>query len=142
MVGTGLTFAAGVGVVGSLLGLLGVLLGQLSWDDLRIVAKLSVVAFIVGVGFSGVLAIAARRLTFDKLSLRFVTGLGAAGGFLYFLFLAAANGARVWSVRAAIANLAILTLLGGGSAAATLILARKAGRALQSGDESHRLGDG
>jgi hypothetical protein len=45
-------------------------------------------------------------------------------------------------VRAAIANLVILTLLGGGSAAATLILARKAGRALQSGDESHRLGDG
>ena len=142
MIGTGLTFAAGVGVMGSLLGLVGLLLGQLSWDDLRFVARLSVVAFIVGVGFSGVLAIAARGRTFDRLSLPFVTALGAGGGFLYFLFIAAANGARVWSVRAAIANLTILTLLGGGSAAATLILARRAGRALRSGEESPSLGGG
>jgi Na+/serine symporter len=141
MIGTGLTFAAGVGVVGSLLGLVGLLLGKLSWDDLRFVAKLSVVSFIVGVAFSGVLAIAARGRTFDRLSLRFVTALGAGGGFLYFLFIASMNGHRVWSTQAAIANLTILTVLGGGSAAAMLILARRAGRALKAGKESRMLGE-
>ena len=142
MIGTGLTFAAGVGVVGSLLGLVGLLLGRLSWDDLRFVAKLSVVSFIVGVAFSGVLALAARGRTFDRLSLRFVTALGAGGGLLYFLFIAFMNGARVWSAGQAFVNLTILTVLGGGSAAATLILARKAGRALQFGEESPSLGEG
>ena len=142
MIGTGLAFAVGVGVVGSILGLVGLLLGELAWDDLRMVAKLSVVAFLVGVGFSGVLAIAARGRTFERLSLPFVTALGAGGGLLYFLFIAAANGARVWSVWNAIGNLTILTLLGGGSAAATLILARKAGRALKSGATSRSLGEG
>lgn len=142
MIGTGLTFATGVGVVGSILGLVGLLLGELSWDDLRMVAKLSVIAFLVGVGFSGVLAITAGGRTFDKLSLRYVTALGAGGGLLYFLFIAAANGGRVWSVWNAIGNLAILTLLGAGSAAATLILARRAGRALKSGEEARNLGEG
>lgn len=141
MVGTGLTFAVGVGAVASILGLVGLLLGQASWDDLRMVAKLSVVAFLVGVGFSGVLAIAARGRTFERLSLRYVTALGAGGGLLYFLFIAAANGARVWSVWNAIGNLAILTLLGGGSAAATLVLARRAGRTLGAGDEPPSLGE-
>jgi hypothetical protein len=142
MIGTGLTFAAGVGVVGSILGILGVLLRQLAWDDLRMVAKLSVVAFIVGVGFSGALAIAASGRTFERLTLRFVTALGAGGGLLYFLFIAAANGAKAWSASAAIANLVILTGLGGGSAAATFLRARRAGRALKSGEEPPVLGDG
>ena len=142
MIGTGLTFAAGVGVAGTIVGLVGLLLGALPWDDMRMVAKLAVIAFLVGVGFSGVLAIAARGRTFDRLSLRFVTALGAGGGLLYFLFVAAANGARVWSVWNAIGNLAILTLLGGGSAAATLIVARSAGRALNAGVDSPSLGEG
>jgi hypothetical protein len=142
MIGTGLTFAAGVGVVGSIAGVVGLLLGMLVVDDLRMVAKLSVVAFLVGVAFSGVLAISARGRAFDKLSLRFVTALGAGGGFLYFLFIAAMNGARVWSVPDAILNFTILVLLGGVSAGGTLILARKAGRALKAGDELRGLGDG
>jgi hypothetical protein len=141
MIGTGLTFAVGVGVVGSVLGLVGLLLGALSWDDLRMVAKLSVVAFLVGVGFSGVLAIAARGRTFDRLSLRYVTALGAGGGLLYFLFIAAANGTRVWSIWNAIGNLTILTLLGGGSAAATLLVARKAAAALESREELPSLSE-
>jgi hypothetical protein len=142
MIGTGLTFAVGVGVVGSLLGLVALLMGQASVDDLRMVAKMSVVAFIVGVGFSGVLAIAARGRTFDRLSLRYVTALGAGGGFLYFLFIAAANGARVWSVWNAIGNLAILTLLGAGSAAGMLMLARKATGTLPPGEQPRSLGEG
>jgi hypothetical protein len=142
MIGTGLTFAVGVGVVGSLIGLAALVFGQASVDDLRFVAKLSVVAFIVGVGFSGALALAARGRTFEKLSLRYVTALGAAGGFLYFLFIAAMNGARVWSVWAALGNLTILTVLGAGSAAGMLLLARKAKEALSSGENMRSLGAG
>jgi lipopolysaccharide export LptBFGC system permease protein LptF len=94
------------------------------------------------VAFSGVLAITAHGRPFDRLSLRNVTALGAGGGLLYFLFIAAMNGARVWSASKAIANLTVLILLGGGSAAATLILARRAGHALKSGEESRSLGEG
>lgn len=136
MVGTGLTFAAGIGVIGSLIGLIGVLAGELSAGELlAIVARTSVVAFIVGVAFSAVLATSARGLPFQKLSLRLVTSLGAAVGLLYFLLIAI-SGLKVWSVTDAIANLAILLLLGAGSAAGTLILARRAGRTLKSGEES------
>ncbi len=142
MIGTGLTFAAGVGAMASILGLAGMFLGELSWDDLRIVPKLAVIAFLVGVGFAGVLALAARRRTFERLSLRYVTALGAAGGLLYFLFIATANGARVWTLWNAIGNLAILTVLGGGSAAATLLLARRAGRGLKPGNDLRSLGEG
>jgi len=142
MIGTGLTFAVGVGVVGSLIGLTALAFGQASLDDLRFVAKLSVVAFIVGVGFSGVLALAARGRTFDKLSLGYVTALGAGGGFLYYLFIAAMNGARVWSVRLALLNLTILTVLGAGSAAAMFLLARKAKETLGSGEQARSLGEG
>jgi hypothetical protein len=142
MIGTGLTFAVGVGVVGSLLGLVALLVGQASLDDLRMVGKMSVVAFIVGVGFSGALALAARGRSFDRLSLRFMTALGAAGGFLYFLFIAAANGARVWSAWNAIGNLTILTLLGAGAAASMLLLARKARGTLTSGEQARSLGAG
>jgi hypothetical protein len=143
MIGTGLTFAAAVGVVSSLVGLVALLAGELSGRELlEIVGKLSVVASLVGVAFSGVLAITAHGRPFDRLSLRNVTALGAGGGLLYFLFIAAMNGARVWSASAAIANLTILILIGGGSAAGTLILARKAGSALKSGEESRSLGEG
>jgi hypothetical protein len=141
MLGTGLTFAAGVGLVGLLFGLVGLAFGALSWPDLKMVARLSVVAFLVGMTFSAFLAAAARGRPFERLSLRFVTALGAGGGLLYFLFISI-SGARQWSVPEAIANLSILAVLGAGSAAATLLIARRAGRALGSGTESPSLGEG
>lgn len=142
MIGTGLTFAVGVGGVSLLLGLFGLVLGEFSPSDFGMVGKLSVIAFLVGVGFSGVLAITAHGRPFEKLSLRSVTAVGAGGGLLYFLFVAFMNGFRSWSPLNAIGNLAILTLLGGGSAAATLLVARRAVAALKSGEEPHSLGVG
>lgn len=143
MIGTGVTFAAGVGLVSAFAAFIAAAVGDFSTRDLLgFVGKLSVVAFLVGVVFSGVLAIAARGKSFDRLSFRFVTGLGAGGGFLYFLFIAANNGARVWSAPDAVANFAILTLMGGGAAAGMLFLARRAGRALQPGDEVRSLAEG
>lgn len=142
MVGTGLTFAAGVGAVSSMIGFVAMLVGELSAISfLQEVGRFSVVAFLVGVAFSGVLAIAARKRSFDRLSLPFVTSLGVSVGFLYFLFISI-SGHKVWSVSLALFNLGLLLLLGGGAAAGTLLVARRAGRALNSGDEQRELAEG
>ncbi len=141
MAGTGLTFAVGVGAVGTVVGLIATVVGKLTAIDLvQSVVRLSVVAFIIGVLFSAALAIIARAKTFEKLSLPKVTAIGIGGGLLYFGFLAV-NGGRRWSTPDAIANLTILVLMGGVSAAGTLLLARRAGRALGAGDAHHRLNE-
>lgn len=142
MIGTGLTFAAGVGIVGSTIGLVARIVGEISSRELvQVVSKTTVVAFIVGVAFSGVLATVAHGRTFERLSLRFVTGLGAAAGFLYFFIIAAASGARVWTAATAILNFTVLVLLGAGSAAGTLLVAKRAKRALKSNDELPSIGE-
>ena len=142
MIGTGLTFAVGVGGVSLLVGLVGLVLGEVSPSDFGMVGKLSVVAFLVGVGFSGILAITAHGRPFEKISLRYVTALGAGGGLLYFLFIASINGFRSWSPLNAIGNLVILTLLGSGSAAATLLVARRGVATPKSGEDLRSLGEG
>lgn len=143
MIGTGLTFAAGVGVVGSIIGGLVWLLGgrHAGHDLIELIAHSTVIAFPLGVAFSGVLAITARRRSFDKLSLPRFAALGAGAGLLVFAVLSV-NAFRAWSVADAIANATVLTLMGGGSATAILLLARRARRELKPGDESRRLGDG
>ena len=144
MVGMGLTFAAGVGVVASMIFVLPTWLllgGDSGREMLVMVIKSSIWAFPIGVAFSGVLAITARGRPFDKLSLPRFAALGAGGGLLLFGVLAA-NAYHAWSVMDAIGNATILALLGGGSATATLLLARRAGPALKSGDESRSLGEG
>ena len=143
MLGMGLTFAAGVGIVGSMVSVLPWLLpgGYSGQEALELVVKSSIWAFPIGVAFSGALAITGRGLPFDKLSLPRFVALGAGGGLLLFGLLAI-NAWQAWSVSTAIANATIFVLLGGGSATATLLLARRAGRALKSGDESRSLGEG
>ena len=144
MIGTGLTFAAGVGVVASMIFVLPTWLllgGDSGREMLVMIIKSSIWAFPIGVAFSGVLAITGRGLPFDKLSLPRFAALGAGAGLLLFGLLAI-NAWQAWSVPDAIANATLLILLGGGSATATLLLARRAGRALKSGDESRSLGEG
>ncbi len=143
MIGMGLTFSAGVGVVASMIaGLVWLLPGSESGlEMIRMVIASSIWAFPIGVAFSGLLAITARGRPFDKLSLPRFAALGAGGGLLLFGVLAV-NAWQAWSVSTAIANLTIFLLLGGGSATATLMLARRAGPALKSGDESRSLGEG
>ena len=143
MIGTGLTFAAGVGIVASMIaGLVWLLPGGASGQEMLVMAiKSSIWGFPIGVAFSGFLAITARGRSFDRLSLpRFAT-LGAGVGLLFFGVLAI-NAWHAWSVSTAIANATIFVLLGGGSATATLVLARRAGPAPKSGDESRSLGEG
>ncbi len=143
MIGMGLTFAAGVGVVASMIAVLPWLLlgGDSGREMIRMVIASSIWAFPIGVAFSGVLALTRRGRAFDKLSLPHFAALGAGAGLLLFGVLGV-NAWHAWSVSTAIANATIFVLLGGGSATATLMLARRAGPALKSGDESRSLGEG
>ncbi len=143
MIGTGLTFSVGVGVVASMIaGLVWLLTGSEGGREMtRLVVASSIWAFPIGLAFSGVMAITARGRTFDKLSLPQFAALGAGVGLLFFGLLAI-NAWDAWSVTTAIVNATIFVVLGGGSATATLMLARRAGPALKSGDEPPRLGEG
>ncbi len=143
MIGTGLTFSAGVGVVASMIaGLVWLLSGsETGREMIRLVVASSIWAFPIGMAFSGFLAITAHGRSFDKLSLLRFAALGAGVGLLFFAVLAI-NAWDAWSVTTAIANATIFVLLGGGSATATLVLARRAGPALKSGDESRSPGAG
>ena len=89
MIGMGLTFSVGVGVVASMLAVLPWLLlgGDLGREMIQMVIKSSIWAFPIGVAFSGVMAITARRRPFDKLSLPHFAALGAGAGLLLFGFL-------------------------------------------------------
>ncbi len=71
MIGMGLTFSAGVGVVASMFAVLPWLLlgGDSGREMIRMVVASSIWAFPIGVAFSGVLAITAHGRPFDKLSL-------------------------------------------------------------------------
>jgi len=143
MMGTGLTFSVGVGLIGSAIaGILWLLPGTtVGREELAMVVKSAIWAFPVGVAFSGFLAIAARNWSFDKLSLPRVALLGAGGGLLLFGLLAA-NAWQAWSTADAIVNGVFLVGLGSGSATASLLLARKARPSLESGEDPPRLGEG
>jgi hypothetical protein len=142
MIATGLTFALGVGAVSSIVGLIVVLVGQGSFLELlRMSGRLSVVAFLLGIAFSGILAVTARSRRFAELSIARFASLGAGAGLLYFLLISI-NAWSHWSLANAIGNLVILTLLGGGSAAGILMLARRGRPALKPGEESRFLDDG
>ncbi|MBT8461843.1 MAG: hypothetical protein KJO44_04900 [Gemmatimonadetes bacterium] len=143
MIGMGLTFSAGVGVIASVFAVLPWLLlgGDSGREIVRLVVASAIWAFPVGVAFSGVLALTRRGRAFDKLSLPHFAALGAGAGLLLFGVLGL-NAWQAWSVSDAIANAAIFVILGSGSATATLMIARRAGPALKPGDESHRLGEG
>lgn len=140
MIGMGLTFSAGVGVVASTIAGLAWLLpgGGGGREMIRIVVASSMWAFPVGVAFSGLLAFTARNRSFDKLSLPGFAALGAGGGLLLFGVLAA-NAWQAWSLPTALTNLAVFLLLGSGSATATLLVARRTRPELDSGDETRAL---
>ncbi len=141
MLGMGLTFSVGVGVVASLVAVIPWLLLGRDPEMIRLVVASSIWAFPMGVAFSGVLALTRRGGSFDRLSLPLFAALGAGAGLLLFGVLAI-NAADAWTLRTAMGNAAIFVFLGGGSATATLMLARRAGPALESGDEPRSLGEG
>lgn len=143
MIGTGLTFAAGVGAVGGIVGGIAWLAGAgPAFGIFGMVGRFSIVAGILGTFFSGALALIARGVSFEKLSLRLVSALGAGGGLLFFLLIGFNSGFRAWNARDAIANFVLLLAMGAGAAAGTLLVARKAKRALGAGEDVPSLGEG
>lgn len=131
MTAMGLTFSAGVGALGSLAALVsGFFLGGEAVADMFMMAAAAAAwAFPIGVAFGGVLAIAPGEGRFERLSIIRVAMMGAGAGLLLFGALAL-NAWQSWTVATGLANAAILTLMGGGSAALSLLLARRAGPAL------------
>lgn len=136
----GLTFSLGVGVVASIIAVIPALLlgGDSGREIVRLVVASAIWAFPVGVAFSGIMALTARGRAFEKLSLPRFAALGAGAGLLLFGVLAL-NAWHAWSIPTAIANATIFVLLGGGSASAALLLARRVGPTLESGEESRHL---
>lgn len=142
MIGTGLTFAVGVGLfTGIVAGIAWLAHGISSYMLIKVTARISVVAFLLGVGFSGILAAIGRGRQFNKLSLRLVAGLGAGAGAIYF-GLISLNGVGVWTPRAAVGNFVLLTVMGAASAVATLLIARRAQSALGAGHETPSIDAG
>ena len=139
MIGTALTFAAGVGVVASTIaGLVWLLPGSDNGlEMIRLVIASSMWAFLIGLAFSGFLAITAHGRSFDKFSLPRFAALGAGAG----LLLSGVLGVTLFDSWTLV-NATILVLLGAGSATASLMLARRGDRALEPGDEAQGLGDG
>lgn len=140
MIGTGLTFSAGVGAVtGTIATLVWLFRDDLTLSHLPgvlgLAARPAVIAFPVGVAFSGVLALVARRRQFRKLSVPLFASLGAGAGILLFLLLGFNGAFKAWSTTDAIVNFAILALLGGGAATATLLVARRAKPELDASDD-------
>ena len=135
-VGMGLTWAIGWGFVGGLLGVLWLAVVETPATTLAFALALfqagALVGFILGGTFSVVLAMEGRGRAFDEISLLRFTIWGAFGGLLMWAPLALTLvGAAGWSVGGTdLLELAltttVLALLGAGSAAGTLVLARRA----------------
>jgi len=142
MIGTGLTFAVGVGGVATILGTIATLIGGGSFREVfRIAGRLSVAAFLLGIGFSAILAMTSRSRRLVNLSIPRFASLGAGAGLIYFALISI-NGVGKWSLGTAIVNFVLLTGLGAGSAAATLLLARRGRKELESSEEASSLGTG
>ncbi len=129
-VGMGLTWAAGWGLAGVLIGLSWSLGLPMEWFVEVFDAPLPALAlpgFFGGAVFSTVLGFAGRRRRFDELSLSQFGAWGAVGGLLLGLFptlLVVSTGAA--SVAAAAVIIGTLTLLSAVSASSSLALARMA----------------
>ena len=126
--GMGVTWAVAWAFVGVLIGVLWTLGLPMEWFvevfDAPLPA-LAVPGFFCGAAFSTVLGIAGRRRRFDELSLPRFTAWGATGGALLSLIplSAVGEGAGVATIAIAVGT---LTLLSAGSAATTLLVARRA----------------
>lgn len=141
MIGMGLVFGVGVGSIGTILALFAYFFLGASPEIGIIVVGSAVWSGLMGVVFSGALALLGRGKTFDEISLPKVAGLGFLGGAAAFGLLAL-NAWDAWTLDAAVANGVLLTFLGTTAASASLLIARKAAPQLPGGDDLDELGDG
>ena len=142
VLGTGLTWAAGWSGVAFILSLLGFFGTAGSVQFYFVLAALwGVVGFVGGSIFSMVLAIAERRRTFDEMSLPRIASWGALGGVL--LAIPWVTGAGPPPTLGEIVGTGVvMALMGAGSAAGSLALARRADPLLESGEAVDLLEEG
>lgn len=118
LLGTALTWAAVWFPVGAVMGLV---LRPLGVSDPALLFALA--GFLTGATFSVVLGITEGRRRFDEMSLPRFAGWGAFGGLLSaVLFFSSTGGSLLGTVVVS----SVLTVLGAGSAAGSLTLARRA----------------
>ena len=143
MLGTGVAFAVAGPAIVATNGLGFWLFGGASLGGVAFTAaRSSVVSFVIGVLFSGILALAARGRGFEKLSLKLFTALGGGVGFAAFMAMGLSGAFGAWSFNTGLLNFVLLTSIGAGAAGATLVVARRAMPAVDSGDERVSLGEG
>ena len=132
-IGMGLSWAAawaGVGAIVALVGLVFAGAGPVAMATA--VVGFAVAGFIGGAAFSVVLGIAEGRRRFDQMSLPRFVAWGAVGGLLLFMLWGGGAGETIMG-KALMASM--MTLLGAGSAAGSLALARRANPSLESGED-------
>ncbi len=136
--GMGLTWAAAWFGFGTILGLV---IGLISGGPFQLAPLIAnavlfgVSGFVGGAAFSGVLGIAEGRRTFDEMSLPRFAGWGGVGGLLLSMLLLS-NGGPLTLAR--VLTVGVVTLMGAGSAAGSLALARRAddGGLLRAGESA------
>ena len=118
-VGMGLIWAGawfGVGLV--MLAIVG-----LEAADVPFPLGFGLLGFLAGAAFSGLLALGQRHRRFDQMSIARFGGLGGIGGVVLAAGVSAAGGVQVLGLAV------VFAMAAGGSAAGSLLLARKAERA-------------
>ena len=144
--GLGLLWAAAWSGVGAILAVVTIVLGSGAAVDIGVFAGLlAVPGFVGGAIFSTVLGIAEGRRRFDEMSLPRFAGWGAVGGLLLAVLLWFTGGSvGSFPTLGQVILASVVTLMGAGSAAGSLALARKAEdrELLESGEEALGLTEG
>lgn len=143
-VGLGLTWAAGWAGLLSIVTVVVDVIGGYAWTPtpmnlLANAALFGAMGFIGGTAFSVVLGIAERRHTFDQLSLPRFAGWGAVAGILLSMIMSFTSGGL--TMIGVLSTAAVGAVLGAGSAAGSLMLARRSEdrEALDAGETSRMI---
>lgn len=141
--GTGIAFAvAGPIIVGAIASLFW-LFGDLKFEyAVGAALRSAPLSFVLGVAFSGVLALVARGQAIERLSVRTFGAIGGGIGLTAWAAMGLTGAFSAWSPGTAVVNLVLATSIGAGSAAATLALARRARGGLAAGEDVQHLGTG
>jgi hypothetical protein len=143
-VGMGLTWAIGWAPIGAILGLVGLGGTADGTFGVLVISAFFYAAsgFFSGVIFSALLGITQRRPRFDEMSLPVFAGIGGTVGGLLATMLSLSTAGPVTLTLAGVLGTGTIFLLGAGSAAGSLALARRADdrELLEAGDDVADIG--
>ena len=141
ILGMGVTFGAIGGGFFAVLTAVAAVFGGLDADEpfFPILAG-TVWGFGIGVTFSSVLAIVGSRLSFDRLSVPRVAGMGGLGGLVLAAVLVGGTTLAGEAFTGVVEAFTILPLIGAGAGTASLLIARRAGSVVGARGEMDALG--